>query len=224
MTEPTPQRTASIVASNLVDPPVNPNHVSPEGQLELERAIRRHGFNQPILVRPLKGKGKKALDKYEIIDGCHRRNAMVAIYGPDVLIPAIVVECTDAVATQLQIGMNRLRGELDQAAVGRLVQGLLDNVSKADLAIGYSVEEIDQILAIAKPQDFNAVGDVSLPPPAENTAPSEAAGTADPGAFKLELSFQTQADLARVKRVLRAKAGGKNDFGAGLINLIDSKE
>ena len=84
MTEPTPQRTASIVASNLVDPPVNPNHVSPEGQLELERAIRRHGFNQPILVRPLKGKGKKALDKYEIIDGCHRRNAMVAIYGPDV--------------------------------------------------------------------------------------------------------------------------------------------
>ena len=217
--QPTAPRTETIPANKLVDPPVNPNHVSPEGMLELERAIRTHGFTQPILVRPAKGqKGK-----FEIIDGCHRRDVMVSIHGAKAAILSVVIDCTDAVATQLQIGMNRLRGDLDQAAVGRLVQGLLDEVSKSELAIGYSVEEIDQILTIARPQDFAAVGDLNLPP-LEAPAPDPEAGDAAPAVYKLELSFTTEEHLRRAKRVLRQKAGGKNDFAAGFNALLESLE
>ena len=54
----------------------------------------------------------------EIIDGSHRweaaRNAGLA------RVPVTVIEATDAQAASLRVGMNKIRGELDLATVGRI--------------------------------------------------------------------------------------------------------
>jgi len=211
----------AINAREIHEPPANPNVVSPEQQLELERAIRTHGFQQPPLVRPM-GDG----EWFEIIDGVHRVRAARAVYGDDCLIPCVVVDVDDSTAVQLQIGLNRMRGTLDQSEVGRLVASILDDVSKSDLAIGYSTEEIDQILALNKRanvsgSDFGAVGDLDAP---TTTHTNQAPEVEAPAVFPLEIRFTTSADQKRARRALRYAAGGSEDYARGLLKIIDGQE
>lgn len=87
----------------------NPNVMEPAHFAALVSVIRRVGFLQPVLVRELER--SEAELTHELIDGHHRHDA--AREAGLTHLPAIVVPFGADLACALQIGMNRLRGELD---------------------------------------------------------------------------------------------------------------
>jgi len=182
-------------------------------------AIRAEGFLQPVLVRDLLPPGSSAADArdpasrlYEIVDGVHRcraaRDANLS-HVPAVVLP---MDYPEEKARLLQIGMNRLRGELDLVAVGETLAELSELVPDLDLALsGFTEAEVDGLLAAQSPINPNdLLGDgMDAPDPAD--AQPEAA------VFMLEIPLDSAAELKAAKKSLR-RAGGKGnrDLAKGL--------
>ncbi len=108
----------------------NPNTMEPKHLEALVNAMRRVGFLQPVLVRKLEP--PEGAYTHELIDGHHRHEAAQRAGLSQV--PAIVVDFDSDLAAALQIGMNRLRGELD-------LLGCANSMSKLH-GEGWSLEEL----------------------------------------------------------------------------------
>lgn len=191
----------------LRDAAENPNKMEPEQLSMLAEAIRRKGFLQPILVRPVG-------DQYEIIDGHHRTRAAREVGLTE--IPCLVAtNCSDEDASALRIGMNRFRGELDLASTARLMQGLIDKGWKLDdLTItGFSGDEVADLVRSLRVEEVDIkVFDEGLDDVGDD------APAAKP--FTLEILFTNRDDLKRAKKALKKAAGKSGDFAKGLLRLI----
>lgn len=123
----------------------NPNVMDEETYLALKAGIQRGGFVQPILVRPLPGGGR-----YEILDGEHRWKA-VKEAGFET-IPAVVVEDEDASAKLRTLQMNRVRGEMPDESIGKLlaeISGDVDDQAIMEL-LAYDDKELDWLVSMAE--------------------------------------------------------------------------
>lgn len=208
-----------VLLSELGEDPDNANRMD-EGRLTtLAEAIGRLGFRQPILARRMPD------DTLRIIDGHHRVKAaaLAGLAG----VPAHVVRCSDTEARVLQLGLNRLRGEVDLAVVARNMQALsvaqyeaLGLGEEIDLTLtGFTAAEIDALLAT----EPDGPGENPLGGSITGAGTTPAAGGEEPaGGFTLELEFATQGDLARARRGLRKAADG-GDLAAGLLALLARK-
>lgn len=203
--------TTKPIAVDSLDPRErNPNRMSASAFAMLTEAIRRHGFLQPLLVR-------EHGERFEIVDGTHRWRAAREV-GLDA-VPCVVLgedDNADDVAAALQIGMNRLRGELDLTEVGEALAELVANGwgSEELVVTGFDSSEIDTLIESVKGDDTKSLlagGDVELPD--EDEEHEEA-----PATFVLEIEFSNEADLHLAKRVLRK--AGSGDMGRGLLALL----
>lgn len=196
----------NIAVDLLMEATDNPNSMDEQQLSMLETAIKKVGFLQPVLVRPL------TAGRYEIVDGHHRVKAARRLGYTD--LPCVVLnESDDAKAVALRIGMNRLRGELNLAAVARAVDGLVDaGWSMDDLALtGFNPDEVDDLLESLKLQDEDDVLGQKIEGPEADDGP--------PDPFVLEITFSDRDEFKRAKAGLKRASGGK-DLSRGLMRLL----
>lgn len=197
----------------------NPNSMDDTRYAALVALIRRFGFLEPCLVRPIGREDPEygAPYLYEMVQGHHRLKAMVEIGYTE--IPCIVRELGDDAARALQLGMNRVRGELDLGAVARDLELLTqDSWGPDELGmLGFDASELDTLLAFARGVDSDLGaqidGAVALPeggPPKQKTR------------WVLELEFRTKDELVAVRRGLNALNRDHGLAVHALLGLADS--
>lgn len=199
----------SIKVGNIKESASNPNAMESERFALLVEAIRKVGFLQPICVRGIAG------GVYEVVDGHHRLAAARELKMEKV--PCVVIDADGEKAAALQIGFNRLRGELDLAKVGAAIVGLQAEGWKVeDLALtGFTPDEIDDLVrAVSSDAD-----DVMA-----SAAALDGAEEAIPKPFLLELTFSSREDLQAAKKGLKHAAGATGDMAEGLLRLIGEKD
>lgn len=199
-----------VPLSALRERDANPNHMEPEQFALLVEAIRRVGFLQPVLVRDSED------GTYEIVDGAHRARAAAEVGMVEVT--AVVTDVDDNDASALQIGMNRMRGELDLGEVARQVASLSDaGWTVAELTLtGFSTEELDDLLKAARPEAADLMDQSFSTPDTEEDKPLKP--------FLLELTFETKDDLQQAKRGLKRAAGKGRELSDGLLRLLGTRE
>ncbi len=221
-------RIGNVEIARLVEPPTNPNHME-DSQFELlVEAMRRAGFLQPLLVRePLPGELSPAdetvarlggLPFYRIVDGVHRFRAaklLGMIEVPCVILPADV---SDETISALQVGMNRLRGELNLAEVAKTLALLASkDWSTVDLTLtGMSEDEITDLLRANRPTTADDV----LADAALGAEPTPDPAPEDQGTFTLEIVFTSSKEHAKARRALKKAAGKGYGLDVGLMRII----
>lgn len=206
----------AVHIDRLREPPGNPNEMSEEELDRLVEAIRKFGFLQPVLVRPL-NELLGGMPVYELVDGVHRVRA--ARLAGLVELPCVLADAvTEHDARALQIGMNKLRGQLNLAEVANAISELVSGGwTTAELVVtGYSEDELNELVRVAttdETTDALAGAAATTPEEPEETPPKP---------YVLELEFATRAELQRVKRALRKAAGGKGrPLADGLLALVE---
>jgi ParB-like chromosome segregation protein Spo0J len=155
-----------------------------------------------------------------IVDGEHRWRAACEVGLTE--IPCVVGDFDEKTARLLQIGMNRLRGELDLSAVGRTFQELFDGGAELDelLASGYTADEVGGLLAAMRPdpEDLADVGAVGGDEP-------ETSGAADGDslgkAWELTITLDSRKELQAVRKKLNRL--GNKDLRKGLLKALDEE-
>lgn len=220
-----PRLIASVPVATLVDPEMNPNVMEPEQYELLKQAIAREGFLQPVLVRdPLPGElppDQETLARlgaapwFRIVDGVHRVKAAREVGVVD--IPIMVVDVDAQKAATLQIGMNKMRGELDLGAVANVLTELHDGGwSVPDLTLtGFTEAEINDLLKATSPDDV-MTGPIA--------GPDDEPDTPTDGTFVLEVTFTSAKDMRKAKRALQRAAGKGRELGEGLLHLLGERE
>lgn len=188
----------------------NPNRLSPDKFEMLVGAIRRFGFLSPILVRERKdGVG------HIVVDGHHRLRAAQEIGLTE--IPAVVINKDEAESDALQIGMNRLRGDLDLTATAQILDRLRVDEGWTDeelSVLGFTEDELTALLSDELLAD-EIPGSMEIPSSDENENPLP---------FVLELEFETREDLKEAKRKLKKAAGAAGSLAAGLLNVLRGEQ
>lgn len=172
----------------------NPNKMSPERFALLVKAIEHEGFLQPVLVRPVKG---DEVYTYEMVDGHHRLDAVESLGHGSIL--AVVAEATDAEALALQVGLNKLRGELDLVLCASQLQQLVQEYQwdAEELTLtGFDSEECRAMLDLAA-----TVGDP------EADLLSQPLGLPEPkrggGKPVFDVEFRSREEMLETRKALR---------------------
>ena len=152
----------------------NPNKMDDEMLRKEVESIREFGFVDPITVRKLYLANPDLMPNapvggYEIIDGEHRWKA-AKIVGLD-QVPCIVLDVDDAMAEQLTIVLNDLRGKPNEEKLAALVRDLSTRRSMLDLekVLPYKRERLAEMIAERKADfDWDAL---KRPKPEEKAEP-----------------------------------------------------
>lgn len=199
-------KVSDIAVGLLVEAADNPNSMDAQQLEMLGHAIKKVGFLQPALVRQLPA------GRYEIIDGHHRIKAARELGYTD--IPCVVLDNSDdAKAVALRIGMNRLRGELNLAAVARELDKLVEaGWGTDDLGLtGFNPDEVEDLLESLNLQAEDDVLGQKIDGPEADDAP--------PDPFVLEITFADRDTFKRAKAGLK-RAAGSGDLSKGLMRLL----
>lgn len=197
--------------------PENANRMAPDMVATLAGAIQRLGFTQPVLVRSM-GDGT-----YRVIDGHHRMMAAQQA-GLDA-VPGVVVDCSDAEARALQLGMNRLRGEVDLVLAAKQVTSLFSEGWQLHdvLLTGFSSDEVDALLRASTPRNDDDPLKNGLPAMIRDEDAQEEDEEQEK-AWALEVCFDSKETLERVKRALKKHAGKGGDMADGLLSVLGLEE
>ena len=195
----------------------NPNKMTPEQFALLVGAIKRVGMLQPLLVRTMTSTEGMGV-RFEIVDGFHRWKASREAGLKTV--DCVVVDSDEAEAVALQIGMNRIRGELDLRGVAISLGELrAEGWTPMEMTLtGFELGEVNDLLgtlSTGSPDDLPkgsiaGVGD-------EDKEPSAA-----PESYSLEILFGAKKDMQTAEQTLKKLGGG--DLAAGLMALIAKDE
>lgn len=209
-----------LIDLNLLEPrDKNPNRMDETQYALLVQAIRRVGFLQPLLVRPLPPRTPRSgvvAAAWEIVDGVHRWRA--AKDAELAAVECVVVDSDDAEASALQIGMNRMRGELDLRAVAITLGELsVEGWTPIEMALtGFDVGEIGDLI---KTLDTGTPDDL---PKGGVAGPDDEDKGASPETHALEVLFSSKKDMQTCKRKL--KKLGKGDLALGLLAVLTEAE
>lgn len=199
----------------LVPEADNPNKMSDEDFELLVHSIGEVGFLQPILVRA----SAAGEDLWDVVDGNHRSKAARKAGLKEV--SAVEWDGSDEMRVALQLGMNRLRGEVNLGMAAHALSTLAEagwSASQMTLT-GFSTDEIGTLLKSMQ-TDAEDVLAGSIGSADTEPAPPETAA----GPFTLELKFASAEDMQRAKRALRRKAGKGRELGEGLLVLLDGED
>ena len=189
----------------------NPNRMEVEKYGLLVKAIERFGFLSPILIR--QHTEEKTPYEYQVIDGHHRLRAAQDLKLAQ--IPAVLVKSDDDEMNALQIGMNRLRGELDLSMTSQIMLELKNN--------NWSIEDLSHLGFLPEELDVMLSTEVDLEEfPASIEAPADGAVSDTP--FLLEVEFESHEDFKEAKRKLKKAAGKTGTLADGLLRILRGEE
>lgn len=142
--------------------PWNPNAMDERAFQRLVDNIRRRGFRQPLLVRPVfvevveggRRVRKGVLSHYEIVDGEHRFRALKELGAEAAPCYVLEPETSDTDAKIDTITMNRLRGQFVPAKLAELIH---------DLHRTYTLDELERLTGIDEPELKDALELLKLP-------------------------------------------------------------
>jgi ParB/RepB/Spo0J family partition protein len=151
----------------------NPNFMQDKEFAALVSQIKRFGMRQPILVRPcMVNKQESDFEKqvledipfpeYEIIDGAHRVRASVEAGLTE--IDCVVVELSDSQAKTATIAMNKLKGQMDDLSLAKLLEALKEELGKENLSelSGIPEREINVLLKFLElPEDLSKLAETT---------------------------------------------------------------
>jgi ParB/RepB/Spo0J family partition protein len=195
----------TITAAELRRQPVNPNEMSSDELVMLQKSIKRFGMIDPVIVQP----NEDGLT-YDILDGHHRLEAAIAngIVG----IPCVVVGgyMPDEI-NALQLALNKNRGHIRLDTAETILRELASmGWERTELAVtGFSDDELSRLLDDAVEQTAKAAKAVSVEAPAAEDRP-----------FTLELKFHTQEQLRAVRKALKRSSGELKDESLGMLNML----
>lgn len=175
----------------LIDPnKVVPNSVQPRTEFrpeelaELEHSIREFGVLQPIVVRPLAGKGADAT--YELVMGERRLRASKAVGLTE--IPAVIRDTKDADMLRDALLENLHRANLNALEEASAYQQLLSD-------FGITQDELAKRLGRSRPQVTNTLRLLKLPVKVQQRV---AAGVLSAGHARAILSVTAAADQEKL--------------------------
>lgn len=132
-----------VPVAQLKEAQQNANELEPEDFNKLVGVIKKHGFFQPICVRPLEG------GMYEVVDGHHRLKAGKKLGMK--AIPCVVGDDIDKVkAMALSLAMNRIKGETNLTVASDMLKQLAAvGMQMPDLVgLGFEEDALKALLAI----------------------------------------------------------------------------
>ena len=137
----------SIAIGSLVGHPKNPNVMSKSALVKLKRHLDETGNYEPVVVR----KHPSAADKFEIINGHHRIEALRQLGSEKVA--CLVWDVDDAQTLVLLESLNRLNGKDDPAKKAELLKELTQKYDTKTLALLLpdSRKTIERLANITKP-------------------------------------------------------------------------
>ncbi len=196
--------------ADLIEDPDNPNKMAKDDFEMLVANVKQVGMVQPILIQERE-------DGTYVVDGHHRKRAAERAGLTHVL--AVVWDGTEEMRRAMGVSMNKLRGELDLAAVQKIITDLHESgwtVPQLTLT-GYSEAEVNDLLALATSvEEDDVMQNVQALPVESPEAPARP--------LVLELTFTTKEDLQAAKRGLRRAAGKGGELGDGLLILLGARE
>lgn len=201
-------RSLDINPQKVQDDPSNPNRMDEQDFTDLVQAIDQLGFLQPVLVR------EDEEGELTAVDGHHRLAAARSLGLP--VVPAIVLEEGDPAYDRsaiAQIGMNKLRGELDLADVAIQFSNLQEGgFDFADLALtGFSEEEITELIATVSVE----VDEEDLLA-GTGTLPATEDGPSSPFVLEIEFHADAKAEYQACRKAIKRAAGKGAELSAGL--------
>ena len=228
-----------IAPDKLVNAPRNANSFDPAKFEQFKTAIALEGFLQPIIVR-VHVHADGGVTVYMIVDGHHRVRAVrelndqawknyqasgdpeeAAGFAWKVIhkLPAVLVECTDAEAEAVALGMQRYRGDINLHTAAFIVADIASQLDPERLMAmtGFSSGEVEALVASVQTQvetDMPAAME-SLPDEEESALPKP---------FILEIEFANKADLQLAKRRLRRAAGKGGELSTGLLRVLGEEQ
>ncbi|MDX5370572.1 MAG: ParB/RepB/Spo0J family partition protein [Alphaproteobacteria bacterium] len=134
----------------------NPNSMDGFMREKLARSIRSDGFFQPVLVRPVEDQELLNAGKtFEIVDGEHRWRVALEDLGMTKIPVMNLGPISNAVAQQITIKANTLKGEFDSVKLAGIVASLTEDIGKAEVidALPYTPERIEAMLALVNISD-----------------------------------------------------------------------
>lgn len=143
-------RTEMVEPSRLEANPWNPNRMDEQMFQKELASLRKFGYVNPIICR-------KIDDRYQIIDGEHRKKALLRL-GIEGAVPVTVIDdLSDSDAKQLTVVLNETRGRASNDLLGDLLKDLLGTEAKTDLLdiLPYSPPVFDKLVGLA-PLDWDA--------------------------------------------------------------------
>jgi ParB family chromosome partitioning protein len=195
----------------LEEQPDNPNKMDDEHFKMLVESIRVNGFLQPILI--------SFTDKrWVIVDGHHRARAAREI-GMET-VPALIKDFDKAQgAKAVQIGMNKLRGDLDLAKVAAILSELTDAGMPTDYltyTTGFTPDEIEDLLSSLRgTSEEDVLASASIGEEEVKAATMHV----------LEIEFTSFDEMRTVKRKLkRAAKDTQVSLGDALYTLLEGEE
>ena len=137
----------SIAIGSLVAHPKNPNVMSKSALVKLKRHLGQTGNYEPVVVR----KHPSAADKFEIINGHHRIEALRQLGHEKVA--CLIWDVDDAQTLVLLESLNRLNGKDDPARKSALLLELTQKYDAKTLALLLpdSRKTIERLANITKP-------------------------------------------------------------------------
>lgn len=182
----------------------NPNEMSEQQFDALGKAIEKHGFIGDVLVRYQNDEGFIPEGEFEIIDGEHRHNQVLALanQNPEAPVRILAVDAPDWEAKLLTVAKNETVGSPDKVKLSVLIAGLIEG-GLTDDEVGdvlpYGKGEIAEMVEIAS-HAWEGYGDDYHPD-------DDGAGSGDDGGaggdfVTVEAAF-TEEDFAAVESVRR---------------------
>lgn len=121
----------------------NPNQMTDSQMNFLMAEMKRLGYVQPILVRPIK-------NHYEIIDGWHRWKAAKSVGYKE--LQCVIVQLNDDEAKLATINMNRIKGTDDAMKLATLLEELSEKDMLGTVAI--DKDEVEALLLLVSEEDY----------------------------------------------------------------------
>lgn len=147
-TTPTVHRTTMVEPDKLAVATYNPRRISRRAMSALKASITAHGFVEPVVVQRT---GMVLIGGHQRVEALRQLCVEAGERLPK--IPAVVLDVDDRRARLLNVALNRIGGEFDDAALSALLSGLgaLDDAEV--LASGLSARDIATLLAPAATED-----------------------------------------------------------------------
>lgn len=202
-------RQCNIAPGDIIEDVENPNFMEDAEFDELVRTIDEIGFLQPILAKELED------GTIQAVDGHHRLRAVKALEHDTV--PVVVLEPGDPAydkSPAVQIGMNKLRGELDLSNVAtRLVDLTNAGWELDELTLsGFSASEIEELIATTN-------SDVDEEELLAGSSLADIEDDPAPRPFILEITFGSKEEYQACRKAIRRAAGKGNELADGLLHL-----